>query len=173
MIRAILAPAALAALVSACTSGAEPDRLDLTPLLERAEAFDVAGVRDALGALGGTVERESRPVQNPYDETSTDSVRVERLGGVTARFYWVASSGQELIEGVVVSGPRVDAGLGFRVGDGWDVVRGVMGEPGREEPDRWSWDLYQGPDDPTPTALTVRFDRDGRVTEIRWEYYLG
>ena len=124
-------------------------------------------------ATGLQEESASRPFPSPYDPAAIDSIRTLRYEGLAVELYWVGTSGQELVQSISVTGDRFDTGLGLGVGASRQLVLEVLGEPGRVERGVWSWDFYQGLDDPIPTALTLRFDDAGRVTEIRWEYYLG
>lgn len=147
--------------------------LPVAVLVARVDERDADGGLALLDDLAPASAVRAEPLPNAHDPSLTDTLRTLAWDGLELRLYRVTSSGQDLVQELVVTGGGHDTGLGFGVGATRAEVRAALGEPGRTDDGRWSWDLYDDDDDPTPTALTVAFGPDDRVTEIRWGFYMG
>lgn len=148
-----------------------PDTLVVRPGLPLAALLDpAADARTLLARLDAPRRAEAEAVPNRHVPGQTDTVRTLVYDGLTLEVYQVAG-GATFLQRVAVTGEGYETAEGLGVGSPRAAVEAVYAHPAGASGGAVRYDHYDGPDDPTPTGVEVRYAGD-RVAAMTWSFYV-
>ena len=124
--------------------------------------------------LSAPLREETEAVPNRHVPGQTDTLRTLHYDGLALQFYEVAG-GPAFLQAVAVTGGVYETAEGLGVGSTRDAVEAVYthstGVEPTDEGNVVTYERTDGPDDPTPTTLEVRYEGDD-VAAMTWRFYV-
>lgn len=123
-----------------------------------------------LRRLGPPQHVTIEPIQNQYGTGATDTIRTLTYSGLRAMIYEATQSTRNFLIRLVLVDGRYASPEGLRVGMRPPQVIAAIGPP--TEWDDVTGELIYAERESMPTALILTV-KNGRVTQIAWEFYFS